>query len=424
MIERISKQIYKYKTAVLYSSSSIIKAFATMLVGFIIAKYVSPEDLGLWSSLSLALTYSVFIQGGVINGLSLELPFAYGKGDNKKAEKLAAVTKTFTLAISILVLIAGIVLFYVFPSDSQKLRYGILGITCIVILTFYQTYLMSTYRSNNSFTKLSKLQFYEAIFNVCSIVLVIYFTYYGMIMKAVITLLFFVILLHIFRPIKTKFYWDGKLFSSILKVGFPIFVLVLMDSAVNTIDKVWLIKYTNLDQVGLYTFGLYSLNLFMLFSSSIASYVYPKMTYSYAKLNDKLLLWHYMKKITFVLLLIQAPLVIIGYFLIPSLVEQFFPKYSASTQVLQILLIAGMVKGSVIGVNILWSMKSWKYMYSYQIFYTIIIIGSTYLGVHAFTNKIVGVALGVLFANILNLFSAVILSYKATHTKNYEKIIE
>lgn len=415
MFKNLSNLLQKYKTASLYSSTSIIKACATMLSGFVIAKFVDPQDLGLWSTLTLILTYSVFIQGGINNGLNLELPAAYGKGDTRYAEKLAAVAQTFTLFTAGIVFIAGISFYLFYPTENQKVKYGIIGITFMVVLNFYQVYLSSTYRSNDSFLRLAKIQFFEAIFNVTSLLLVFYFAYYGMIIKSVLTLLFFVILLHLFRPIKIRITWDKTVFLHLLKVGMPIFVLILVDSTVSTVDKVWLLKYTNFTELGLYTFGLYALNLFILFGSSIASYIYPKMTFSYARTNDPLILWRYMKKITAILLLIQTPLVIIGYFIIPVLVESFFTSYILSIPVMQILLIAGMMKGSVIGVNILWSMKKWKYMYLYIITYAILLVSITFIMVHFFENKLIGISVGVLVADTINLINGIYLSYRATH---------
>lgn len=414
---KIKQGFVTYKTPIVYASSSIIKAFATMLVGFIIAKYISPQDLGLWTTITLALTYSSFLQGGIINGLNLELPYAFGSGDDEKGKKLAGITQTFTLISSIIILLIGLSCLLFYPTNDDKIRYGILGITFVIILTYYQSYLLSTFRSNNSFLKLSYIQLSEAIFNVFTLVFVLYFAYYGMIIKSVTVLGFFVFLLHINRPIKALFYWDKKMFISLLKVGFPIFALVVLDSFATTIDKVWLLKYTDLTQVGLYSFGLYALNTFILFSSSIASYIYPKLTFEYAKNNDKIILWKYVKKITILLLAIQTPILILCFFLVPSLVVKFFPNYAGSLTVIQILLTAGVLKGSVIGVNVLWSMKSWKYMYMYQIIYTLMLISITFICMKLFSSKIEGVAYGVLIANALNLINALILSYKATHIK-------
>ena len=47
----------QYKTAVLYTGSFVIKSFATVIVGFIIARYVTSSDFGICSMINLSLTY-------------------------------------------------------------------------------------------------------------------------------------------------------------------------------------------------------------------------------------------------------------------------------------------------------------------------------------------------------------------------------
>ena len=83
---QVGQLLTQYKTPILYSGGSIAKAFAQMAVGFVIAKFISPNDFGLWTSINLAVTYSVFFQAGLINGLNLELPLAYGSGNKKKQD--------------------------------------------------------------------------------------------------------------------------------------------------------------------------------------------------------------------------------------------------------------------------------------------------------------------------------------------------
>ena len=82
---------------------------------------------------------------------------------------------------------------------------------------------------------------------------------------------------------------------------------------------------------------------------------------------------------------------------------------------MQILLFAGFFKGCVVGANALWSIKNWKYMTFYQMFYSFLLISLPYIGIQIFQNKIEGVAYGVLIANFLNLISGLYLTHSATH---------
>jgi O-antigen/teichoic acid export membrane protein len=416
-VTKLGKLYTQYKTPILFSGGSIAKAFAQMIVGFVVAKFVTPKDFGLWNTLNLALTYSLFVQSGLINGLNRELPFLFGKGEEKEATQMAGTVQTFTLISSVIVLLCGAGYLIFADIKDPKIYYGVMGITVLIVLNYYQSYLFSTFRSKNSFLNLSKLQFAHAFVNIVTLILVFYFTYYGLILKAIIVSLIYVFLMHLSRPIKVGLLWNKQAFYKLIKVGLPIFILSYIEAIAATTDKMILVKYTDLETVGIYSFGFYALSSFSIFPSSIASYIYPKMTYDYGKTNDKLIMWRYAKKITILLLLILTPIAIIGYFACPFLIDTFFPAYAQSARVMQILLFAGVFSGSVIGVNALWSMKSWKYLVTYQLILCALLVGMPFLSMHFFENKIVAISIGLLIAHFVNLFSGITLTYLATHEK-------
>ena len=416
LVKHINKLISAYKTPVLYSGSSMLKGLVSMMTGIIIAKYISPNDLGLWAIISLASTYSIFLQGGLINGLNLELPYAYGRSEDDYAKKMAGVVQTFLVSISILILMTGFVCFLALSYNDPKIKHGILAISLIIALSFYQNYLLSTFRSKHSFLKLSTIQIVDICTSIFSLLLVVYFAYSGMIVRSIVILFVSVLQLHIFRPIKVGFLWDKMIFLKLLKTGIPIFALAYLEATALTSDKVWLTKFSTISNVGLYTFSLYALNLFMTFATSVANYIYPRMTFEYGKTGSKMQLWKQVKKITFVLASLQLPFVIVGFFIIPIAINRFFPNYSLSAEVMQLLIIAGYFKGCVVGVNAVWSMKSWKHMILYQTSYAGMLVMFSFVGVYFFDNKIIGAASGILLANLLNLFWGMYITYLATHS--------
>ncbi len=400
----------------------MVKSIAQLFVGFVVARYISPYDLGVWNSISLILTYSIFLQAGLINGLNLELPSALGKGETDRANAMAGTAYTITAITSLFAIIAGLLIFIFYNGSDDKFRYGILAISVLVCLGYYQSYLTSTFRSKSSFEKLSLIQLSEGLVNLATLFLVIYFYYYGMIFKVIIVTLISVFLLHLNRPMKVIFTWNILELKRLLKVGIPIFGLVCLDSFTVTIDRLFLIKYSDMTNVGLYSFSMYSMTLFSLFSVSVSTYIYPRMTYSYGQNGDKAILWKYVKKITSILFLAQTPFLIIGYFVIPHALLLFFPNYAACAIPMQILLLAGYFKGCIVGANVLWSLKSWKHMIIYQILFSSYLVIFTYTGITYFENKIEGIAYGVLVANILNFFSGILLSYIATRETKIELV--
>ena len=415
---KIFSLIKEYKTPILYSGGSVAKAFAQMVVGFIVAKFVSPEDFGLWNTISLALTYSLFLQAGLINGLNRELPFLFGKGEEKEAMLMAGTVQLFTLIISVLVLVVGLGYIVLNQNPDPRFTYGILGVVLLIVLNYYQNYLFSTFRSKDSFLNLSKLQFIHAGVNLLTLVLVFYYAYYGWVLKSVLVSFIYVFFMHIKRPIKVKLLWDTKSFLKLLSVGLPIFGLAYIESIAATTDKLLLVKYTDMKQVGIYSFSFYIFSSFSILPSSIASYIYPKMTYNYSKTGDKLIIWNYVRKITLILLVTLLPIAIIGYFLCPYMVDLFFPKYHESITSMQYFLFAGVLSGAVIGVNALWSLKDWKRMIIYQLSFGFLLVVCPLIGFFNSEDKLNGLTIGVLIAHFINLISGITITYFATHDTN------
>lgn len=413
----MKKILSKYKVPIIYTLSSVLKAGATLVSGFIIAKFISPKDFGLWTTLSLFISYALIFQGGMINGLSLELPLAMGKGNEKRGYLLTGVTQTVTFYSTLVLLFIGIATFFIYPFQSDKERFGFLGIIIITIFTFYQNYLLATFRSNNQFLKLSYIQVVEALLNFISIVFVFYYAFYGMVLKASLVIIIFVLILAINRPIKVGMDWNKNVFKHLLKIGMPIFALAYVEMFALTFDKVLLLHYADVSAVGIYSFAFYAFAFSTLFSTSLASYIYPKLTYKYGESGDKKILWRYVKKITLLLLIVQLPFALIGIYFIPLMINNYFPNYVESSLPMQILLFAGVLKGSVIGANVLWSIKKWKYMTIYQVSYAFLFIFLTVLCLNLFQSKIIGVSVGVFLANLINLINGVYLSYKATNEK-------
>ena len=391
------------------------KAFSALIVGFVVAKYIPPEDLGLWATLNIAVTYSLLLQGGLINGLNLELPLSFGKGDNNEGIQLAGTVQAITVVTSLIVFAIGLIIFTAYPFENIKIQYGVLVITFFIIVRFYQNYLTSTFRSNNSFLTLSYIQLVDSIVNIVSLIFVIYYAYYGLMLKSVLVLLIYTVMLHFYRPIKVGWYLDMKYAKRLLKVGLPIFALGYIESIASTADKLILLAFSDITNVGLYTFGIYSITIFSLFSVSVATYVYPKLTFQYARTGDKLIIWEYVKKITIGLFFVQLPLALLGYYLLPFFIKSYFPVYVLSTTTMQILIFAGFFKGCVVGANALWSIKNWKYLTLFQLSYAFLLILLPYIGIQIFDNKIEGSAYGVLIANFLNFILGIYLTHAATH---------
>lgn len=394
-----------------------------MISGLVIARFISPEDYGIWGVLSLVTTYASFLQLGIINGVNLELPIALGEGKKDKLNKIIATSQCFIL-ISIILLFFIMIIFFGLNNTNLniKMKYGIIAIVVITMFTFYQDFLTATFRTPKSFLRFSKINLIQAFINFITILLIIYYSYYGLLLKGLFVIIINVILLHFYRPYKVKIEFDKETFIKLLKVGSPIFLLAYLQASAIGFDRVLLAKYSSLSDIGIYSFAYLAFSSLTILSSSIASYIYPTMSHMYAVSKDKNQLWNFvMKNITLVffgLLIIGC----LGFFIVPFIITEFFSQYVNSISVMRILIFAGVFQGSVIGVNVLLSIKKWKLVIIYHLVFILLLLICPMLLIRFWSGSVLNaVAIGVLIANIINFFNAHILVYIGLKVNQDEK---
>src|ERR1700684_4330028 len=97
----------EHHAPVFFTASSIWLSVVQLISGVIIVRYVDPHEMGLYTSVSLALTYAFFVLAGVQNGLSRELPYFLGADQEGMARRLAGTTLFYTMGGSVLSLVGG-----------------------------------------------------------------------------------------------------------------------------------------------------------------------------------------------------------------------------------------------------------------------------------------------------------------------------
>ena len=69
------------------SSSSILRA-SQLASSLVVAAVLGPANWGYWYLLNLIVAYGALTQLGALNGMSREVPFAFGAGKNERAVEL------------------------------------------------------------------------------------------------------------------------------------------------------------------------------------------------------------------------------------------------------------------------------------------------------------------------------------------------
>jgi O-antigen/teichoic acid export membrane protein len=388
---------------------------AQLVSGFLIIRWVAPEELGLWQLARVAQVYSFLLLFGINNGLARELPFFLGKGDLAFSDRLAGTAFFCATAANAVVLLAGVGCVIAFGRRGSHLTWAIIAVTLTIVITFYQQIFTCAFRSKDSFQKLTGIQLTEASMNLATIPLVYFFHYNGMLIRAVLIAATVVTLMYIFRPMRVKMRMDWAALKILLKTGIPIFGLDYAKNSCGTMDRVVLAKIGGTMDVGFYSLaGVVTATLGAL-PTSLATYLYPRMSFKYGEDGNPRSLWR--MGIRFVLLGVAfTGLAAVGARLVlPSFVPAFIPKYVAGLKAAEIVLVAGVLEAVTLVANALWSMKIWRLMVAYQIGSAALFAAGPILGVLLLGKTLEAVAWGAVMGSLGRSFMALGLTYYGTH---------
>jgi O-antigen/teichoic acid export membrane protein len=405
----------EHRAPALFTVSSISLSLAQLVSGVVIVHYIDPREMGLWSSVSLALTYAFFILAGVQNGLSRELPYFIGASNDGMARRLAATTLFYTVGGCILTTVVGGggVVFAIWEQADPKLTYAIAAVTILITCRFYQNYLFITFRSKNSFINLAQVQMWQAALMILALPL-LFLGYAGLLLRFVIVAGLSLYLMHRVRPILVSPIWRTDSFLLLLKTGIPIFATDYILNFAGTLGTVALLKFGGVEQVGLYALAGSASSAFAVVPQSIGHYVYPRMSQRYGRTNNARLLWGMAWKSALVVVGAMVPIAVVGSLLLPPAVKLLFPKYVEGTFAAQIALFSAAAGGASVASNALASLKAWSHLIAQQLSYAVLVAVAPFVGIHLFSSPLSGVAYGILGANLLGGALSLVLTFAAT----------
>lgn len=402
-------------TPLLYAGSSVATAMAQLVAGFLIIRWVTPEELGLWQSVRMAQVYAFILLAGINNGLGRELPFFLGKGEHLFAQHLAATAFFVVSLASVIVLFCGVGCAFAFADRGSPLIWAILVVTPLIVIAFYQHIFALTFRSNDSFKKLTIIQWVEAGSSVSTVTLVYFFGYHGMLLRTLVVSVISLTLMFLWRPMRVKMRLDWKALKLLLKTGLPIFGLDYVKNACSTLDRVVLLQLGGVRDVGIYALANIALESLGALPRALGSYLYPRMTYKYGQTGDARVLWNYGIKFVLLATVFTGLAATAAWLILPYFVPAFIPKYLAGVPAAQIVLIAGIVGAATIIVDALWSMKMWRLMVTIQVLNAITFALGPILGVLFIGKSLEGVAWGAVIGAVVRSLLGMGLTYYGTH---------
>jgi len=412
-----------FKSGASYSLASTSSSICTMIIGFLNMRWLGPELLGIWQSMTILNSYLPFLQLGIQSGLNLELPIMLGGKKESKAFKLIATSYGFAISLAVFLFVAScitiIIMLYKNVDIKILLSFSVVMLTAIEFCFRY--HFIARYRSANAFNRLTKIYWINCVLISFLAVLIFKFQFYGLLLYHAILYTVDTILMYLWAPyreVKPKFH--KGYFSFLFKRGIVMLGVNQIKGVIESLPRLILLKLGGIIVVGLFNPALSILSVMNLVPNQLVQFLQPQMGYRYGQTKKAKELWPLIKKISILAPLCIFPFALIAWLVIPYVLEFIFPKYIDSLIPIRIMLIGSMFCTTYISRNFLLTIKAYKHTFTLYLIDAICFILIPIVLIKLLhVNILISLALGLTISYIITYFINIIITKKAIFLDKY-----
>lgn len=264
-------------------SYTISRYFAQVLNFFtatLMRRYLGPFFMGIWNLLRVVIDYSNYTDLGTPNVVFYKVPFLRGQKLDKEADRLQ--NSIFNYLFISTALSSLFIFLYAIIFRSKLMPEVFLGLILISLLIFVQkiyTYYIVLLRAYKDFNLLSASIIFDAVANICLILLVVRnYKLYGLYAVAFILPLLNLIFIRFKAKYKLTLNFKFPDIISNIRFGLPLYLTNILNGFLNSIDRILIASMLGFEQLGFYTIALmakgYGADISMNFSHVVAPYFF------------------------------------------------------------------------------------------------------------------------------------------------------
>ncbi len=323
----------------IYSISNYAVLGITFFIGLVTKRILNVSGAGEWAFILAFLPFGLYLDLGILNAISRQIPRELGGGDPAKAEKIKNVAFTF-LVITGIIAIAVFFIASLFVSGNQTIKLGLSLLGFLVLFTLLYNLNIHICWATKEIVTLSKIIIINGIIvGIFNIALVIKFKAMGMVIG---TILATILMFYIAKRLGGQSFrldFNIREYGGLIKIGFPINTVAILVAFFMNIDKIVVGRFIGIDQLGLYTVALMATATTAKLPSAFSLVLFPYFQEEYGKhknimtLKDK-----YVRSLFCITRLLPALLVFICLFM-SIIITYFLPRFIAGIIPMFILLL-------------------------------------------------------------------------------------
>ncbi|MFC1804292.1 oligosaccharide flippase family protein [Candidatus Omnitrophota bacterium] len=220
--------------------------------------------------------------------MNREYPYCIGKKENDRAEKIKDTAFTCSLIMSLLCSIAIIMIIFIFKQKiSRVVVVGLLVIAVASFLQIFFSYYKELFRLEKKIKSVNIALFLFAGLNLLvSVLLVARLQLYALYLSL---LLSFIVMI-VYALTQTKHYFrlqiDLGVLRHLIKIAFPLLLVELSFIALSTADRLMIIKFLDVTQLGFYGLGVLVISAIFYIPIAIQFVTYPYLLERYGRTQE------------------------------------------------------------------------------------------------------------------------------------------
>ncbi|MEM2144734.1 MAG: oligosaccharide flippase family protein [Candidatus Jordarchaeaceae archaeon] len=267
-----------FRDAKWFGGSLYFTKAVTIPCSVITARLLGPLMMGTWNSFNLILYYSSFLQLGVFDGMTREIPYAKGIGETNKVRDYREMVFTFSLITGLFGIVA-----ILFGSTFLREKFDpvvIFGIKVMAIVVFfYHLYGFYDYymKAEQNFVIISRAKMlYTLSTSIFQVVGAVIYGIYGLLVGVLLANIMIVTILFLWQPISVK--WPT--YSSIgvlMRSGVPMLLNGMAASIVATLDRLIILTFLGRRELGYYAVAHLAANLLDFIPATLYQVFLPRI---------------------------------------------------------------------------------------------------------------------------------------------------
>lgn len=343
-------------TIAIFATGNTVAMLLGVVGSLVQARYIGPSDMGVFRTFGIVAGYLFFFELGVFSGLQREIPLQLGCGNRAQAEQAASACLAWIMFASLAsgTIFLGLALRSACLGEWMQF-WGWLAYAPGSAATLYGGYLSTTFRTGQQFIALSKASVIQAIAATLVLPLLPIMGYYGACLRAAVSSVTNISLLHRWRPLRVRPRLDWPGFWRVVRIGLPLSGIgYVYTSLWISLEGTLVLAWFGTKALGLYSVAVFVRTVVGQLVQNVSQVLNVKMCERYGRSNSARDALRRIVAPVALMSLASLPLIAVGWLLMPRVVRVLIPRYVEATFLMQVFLIMMPVLMLKIPTAVLW----------------------------------------------------------------------